>query len=432
MQMKCHIEYGKTGLDVELPERSLIAIAKPKILPGVADDTFSIAYSIKNPIQSNKLNEIITSPQDKVLIAVSDVTRPTPVAKILLPLLTELKRMRIQEKNITIIIANGLHRNATKAELDWLVGRPVLERVKVINHEAQKSSRLVNIGYTSYGTRLQVNDLVREVDIKICVDYCEPHFFAGFSGGRKTILPGIAGQDTILHIHRPELIDHPKVCNGVVKDNPLHHELVEAARMVGVDFIVNTVMNEHNETLRVASGDLEATHDTLIKTVLHSRSVEVPEKAEIVLTTNGGWPLDQNFYQSVKGLGVVTRLERPIIKEGGVIILTTRCEEGFGRHTTWIKRLGEAASPIEFIERLYASEYKPVVDDWQAQVLARILEKYEVIVISKGLREAEITSCHMTYAKSVEHALELAKIRVGRDAGIVVLPNGPAALPILP
>ncbi|MFX0194613.1 MAG: nickel-dependent lactate racemase [Candidatus Hodarchaeota archaeon] len=429
--MKCHLEYGKTGLNVDLPEHNLIAIAQPKNLAGVADEAFSIAYSIKNPIQTNPLHDIITSSQDKVLIAVSDVTRPTPVAKILLPLFAELKRMSIPDKNITIIIANGLHRNATEAELEWLIGKQIFERVKVINHEALKNSRLVEIGFTSYGTRLQVNDLVREADIKICVDYCEPHFFAGFSGGRKTILPGIAGKDTILQIHRPELIDHPKVCNGVVEDNPLHYELVEAARMVGVDFIVNTVMNEHNKILCVASGDLEAAHYSLIKTVLQTRSVEIPHKAEIVITTNGGWPLDQNFYQSIKGLGVVTRLERPIIKEGGVIILVTRCEEGFGRHTTWIKRLGEAASPIDFIEQLYASEYKPVVDDWQAQVLARILEKYEVIIISEGLRESEISSCHMTYAQSVEHALDLAKTRVGRDAGIVVLPNGPAVLPLL-
>ena len=202
--------------------------------------------------------------------------------------------------------------------------------------------------------------------------------------------------------------------------------------MVGIDFIVNTVLNEHNEILRVASGDLEAAHHTLIELALRNRTIEIPEQAEIVLTTNGGWPLDQNFYQSVKGLGVVTRLERPLIKEGGVIILVTRCEEGFGHHTTWVNRLSAASSPTEFLEQLYASNYEPVVDDWQAQVLARVLEKNEVIVVSEGLSETGITSLNMSYARSIEHALELAKTIVGRDAGIVVLPSGPAVLPLPP
>jgi len=428
--MKCHLEYGNTGLNVDLPDRNLIAIAHPKIMQGVADEVATINYSIKNPIQSDRLSTM-TSSQDKVLIAVSDITRPTPVAKVLPSLLEELNRGGIQDSNITIVIANGLHRNATEEELGWLIGNPVLDRINVVNHEAETSSQLFEIGYTSFGSLFEVSNLVREADLKICVDYCEPHFFAGFSGGRKTVIPGITGKNTILRIHRPELIDHPKVCNGVFMDNPLHQEMIEAARMVGVDFIVNTVMNDHNKILRVASGDLEAAHHALIQTVLQSRMTVIPEQADIVITTNGGWPLDQNFYQSVKGLGIVTRIERPILKEGGVIILATRCEEGFGRHTTWIERLGESKSPKHFIERLYASDYESVVDDWQAQVLARVLEKYEVIVVSEGLSEPEVTSCHMNCAQSVSHALELAKMQVGRDAGIVVLPSGPAVLPTL-
>ena len=198
--MKCHLEYGNTGLNVELPERNLIAIATPKIMQGVANEAATINYSIKNPIQSDRLSTM-TSSQDKVLIAVSDITRPTPVAKILPPLLEELYRGGIQDSNITIVIANGLHRNASSGELEWLIGTPVLDRVNVVNHEAESSSHLFEIGYTSFGTLFEVNKLVQEVDFKICVDYCEPHLFAGFSGGRKTVIPGITGKNTILQIH---------------------------------------------------------------------------------------------------------------------------------------------------------------------------------------------------------------------------------------
>ncbi len=348
--MKCHLEYGKFGLDVELPERNLLAIAKPRSFPGLTDESFAIDQSIKNPIQSDRLCDMPTSPQTKVVIAVSDITRPTPVSQILPHLLVELKQGNVQEHNITIIIANGLHRNATDTELQWLIGNPILERIKVVNHNAQNHSQLVDIGYTSYGTRLQVNNYVHAADLLLCIDYCEPHFFAGFSGGRKTILPGISGKESILHIHRPALIDHSNVVNGVIEDNPLHLELIEAARMVGVDFIVNTVLSDHKHIIKVASGDLEATHNSLIDVARQSRTIEIPEQADIVLTTNGGWPLDQNFYQSVKGLGIVTRLKQPIIRDHGVIILVTKCEEGFGSHKTWINRLKESKTPSTFIE----------------------------------------------------------------------------------
>ncbi len=429
--MKCHLEYGKFGLDVELPERNLLTIAKPRSFPGLTDESFAIDHSIKNPIQSDRLCDMPTSPQTKVVIAVSDITRPTPVSHILPHLLIELKQGNVQEQNITIIIANGLHRNATDTELQWLIGSPILERIKVVNHNAQNQSQLIDIGYTSYGTQLQVNNYVHTADLLICIDYCEPHFFAGFSGGRKTILPGISGKDSILNIHRPALIDHPNVVNGVIDDNPLHLELIEAARMVGVDFIVNTVLNDHKHIINVASGDLEAAHNELIDVARQSRTIEIPEQADIILTTNGGWPLDQNFYQSVKGLGIVTRIKKPIIQDHGVIILVTRCDEGFGRHKTWIDRLKESKTPSAFIEQLYATNYKQFVDDWQAQVLARILERYDVIVVSEGLTENDINSCYMSSAKSVEKALELAYERVGRDSRLVVLPSGPAVLPTL-
>ncbi|MGV9172556.1 MAG: nickel-dependent lactate racemase [Promethearchaeia archaeon] len=421
-------DYGREGLNIPLDPKWKYEILRPEELAPLKDPISAIRKSINHPLNSKPLKEIIgeTKNQKKICIVVSDATRPVPTQIILKGLMEELLKYGVKYKQISILVATGLHRPSRKEELSRIIGEELLSKVEVIDHVATDKSMLKSLGISSDNTPISINKVYYESDVKIITGYVEPHFFAGFSGGRKSIVPGIAGKQTILANHSAINIDSPYARFGIYKKNPIHKNATKIVRKVGVDFTVNVCINEKHQISKVLCGDWEKVHESLVDYQLEHVFQKIEQPYDIVVCGNGGYPLDLNLYQAVKSMAI----GEMAVKKGGTIISINQLSDGIGVGQENFKNLlFSGINPQKLYSKITDGEIK-LPDQWEIQILARILMKAEIYIISQ-LQKKEIGNIGLKYAPTVEKAIEKSLSRHGKDARILFLPNGPLILPLL-
>jgi len=301
--VRVKLAYGKEGLWVELPDEN-VTVVEPRFVPGLPDEREAIRKALRDPMGTPPLRELVRS-TDTVAIAFSDITRPMPNDRVLPLLLEELSH--VPRKNIVLINALGTHRRNTEEELVKMLGREIVEGYRIVQHDAQDKNGLVHLGESSFGHEIWINRIYMEASVRILTGLIEPHLFAGFSGGPKAVLPGLAGEVTILGNHGAEMVGHPKATWGITKGNPLWEEMWEVAQKTEPAFLLNVTVNKHRQITGVFAGDLDQAHQKGTKFARESAMVGVPAPFDIVVTTNSGYPLDLNLYQAVTSSLASTR-----------------------------------------------------------------------------------------------------------------------------
>ncbi|TYC83910.1 nickel-dependent lactate racemase [Acetobacterium wieringae] len=421
--MEIKIPYGKEKQALVLDEACLNGVLLSQIEDYHPEQTESelVAAAIANPEGSDKLCQLAVGKQ-KIVIIASDHTRPVP-SKIIMPQMLKEIRRGNPDAEITILIATGFHRLTTREELVAKFGETIVDQERIVVHDSGDDSSLVEIGTLPSGGALIINKLAAEADLLVSEGFIEPHFFAGFSGGRKSVLPGIASRVSVLANHCGEFIDHPKARTGVIEGNPLHIDMLYAARTAKLAFVVNVVINSEKEVIYAVAGDCDAAH-IKGRTFLEKLCKVKATPSDIVITSNGGYPLDQNIYQAVKGMTAA----EAAVKPGGVIIMLAKSNDGHGGAAFFNTFRDE-----KNLERMLAGfvstpRNETIPDQWEAQILARILLKAKVIYISAAPDEM-IKEFQMTPAKDVNAALAMARAYLNNEAATVtVIPDGVAVI----
>lgn len=420
------IPYGRIYVNLNLPDENVLAVLSPVELKGVVDGVRAVRDALENPLGSALLSRMAAGKR-RACIVVSDYTRATPNKLLLPPIIESLRKAGLKMDEVKILVAYGLHKPASKEEIKEFLGGEIVEEIDVVNHDAEDESNLTYLGETSFGTKVSVNRLIDESDLIILTGLIEPHFFAGYSGGRKSILPGVAGKEAIFNNHSFRMIMHPLSRYGVLNGNPIHEDMVEAAKMVkAAKYLVNVVIDKEHRVVRAFAGDLFEAHLEGVKFLDKYVKIRAPSRADIVITSNGGYPLDRDLYQAVKGMAT----GEIIVRKGGVIVVFAECVDGVGRgHEEFYRLMVEARTPEEVLERIRREE--PIKDQWEAQILARILRDARVILMTKNIKHSVIEEMHMIPASNPEEAIEEAYRIAGRDSKVIVVPEGPYTIPVI-
>jgi len=420
--MLVKLAYGDSGLEVNFPDY-ITDVVEPEYVPGLPDEPAAIQTALRNPIGVKPLRQLI-SPNQKVAISICDITRPSPTDIVLPYILKELSH--IPAENISILVATGTHRSNTETELIDMIGENIVKNYKIVNHDCFDRTTLNLAGETSDGTSIWLNKVWIESDVRITCGFVEPHFFAGFSGGPKMVAPGLAGFDTIMALHNAERIGSPKAVWGITHGNPVHDTVREISKITGVNFSVDVTINKNREITSVFAGDLFEVHNAACETSKRIVMKPVEHEYDIVVTTNSGYPLDQNLYQTVKGLSAAAQ----IVKKGGTIICASECRDGLPSHGEYSKILSESNSMTKLLESINHSKTTRH-DQWQVQVQAKIQMRAEVLIKSDYLTDTEIRAAHFNPISNIEDALETSMVKHGKTARICVLPEGPQTVPYL-
>lgn len=411
--------YGQTQMNYEFNEKELIGVLTSSIEEYTPEFEGSelVRQALQSPIASERLSELSRGKQ-KVVIIASDHTRPVP-SKIIIPQMLSEIRKGNPNADITILIATGCHRETTKQELINKFGEEIVENEKIYIHDCDEKEKLVNIGVLPSGGQCEINKIALDADLLVAEGFIEPHFFAGFSGGRKSVLPGIAGRATVLANHCSEFIAHKNARTGILKDNPIHEDMLWAAKKAKLTFIVNVVLNSEKQPIFAVAGDLEQAHKKGVDFISSLCAVKATP-ADIVITTNGGYPLDQNVYQAVKGMTAA----EATVKEGGVIIMLAQSNDGTGGDHFYHQLADEPDINKTMSTFLSRSRNQTVPDQWQTQILLRIMMKAKIIYVS-DLSPDIVEKMHMIAAKSLNEAVDLAKKLLAKeDATITAIPDG--------
>ena len=414
--MQVELAYGRGILPVELPDDTRVIL--PRHHDALPDEKQSFLESLANPISSSPLRERI-KPSDEVCILFTDNTRATPNHRIIPWLLEHLADH--PRENIFLLNQLGTHRANTREELAEMLTPEILDQYEVLNHDCHDEANLVQIGETRDGTPALLNRRAHEADLRIVTGFIEPHFFAGFSGGPKGLVPGVAGLRTVMSNHGSAHISDPNATFGITHGNPLWEELLRLAKLAGPSFLINVTLNEDRELTNVFSGDLEEAHRQGCQSVKASAMQQVDEPFDVVITTNSGYPLDRNLYQGVKGMSAAAR----IVKNGGVIILACECLDGVPADSPFDQLLREADSPEEILT-LLANANTPRAEQWQAQIQALIQRKARILVHS-DLPEETLRACHLQSCPDISQAVANEM----NSARVAVLPQGPLTIPYL-
>ena len=396
----------------------LCAVLEPSINEYApdADGAELVRRAMAAPIGSQKLSELARG-KKKVVIIASDHTRPVPSKLIIPPMLAQI-RAGSPDAEITILIATGCHRGTTKDELIAKFGEEIVKTEKIHIHDCDDRDMLVNIGTLPSGGQCEINRLAYEADLLVSEGFIEPHFFAGFSGGRKSVLPGVAGRKTVLANHCSEFIDHPRARTGILEGNPIHADMLWAAKTAKLAYIVNVVLDSEKNVIYAVAGEPEAAHKQgtdFLFSLCGAKAVE----SDIVITTNGGYPLDQNVYQAVKGMTAA----EATVRKGGVIIMLARSGDGIGGDHFYHHLADEPDIDKTMREFLSRGRDETVPDQWQTQILLRILGHARVIYVSE-MPDDVVEKMHMIPAHSLAQAMEKAKGMVGEGAKIAAIPDG--------
>jgi nickel-dependent lactate racemase len=417
--MKISVPYGETAISCQISEARVKGVLRSRAhgyRPG-APEAELVREALRGPVGSPLLRELARK-KKRVVIITSDHTRPVPSAVTMPPLLEEI-RAGSPDAEITILVATGMHRGMTKDEISARFGAKISSEERIVAHDCRDEANLVFLGTLPSGGELTVNRLAVDCDLLIAEGFIEPHFFAGFSGGRKAVLPGIAGYPTVLANHCAEFIAHDRARTGALDGNPIHRDMVFAAKTAGLAFILNVVLNADKKVIAAFAGDADAAHRKgcdFLRTLAGVKAVP----ADIVITGNGGYPLDQNLYQAVK---CMTAAEASI-GPGGVIIAASECRDGHGGEAFY-NAFRDARSPEQVMKAILArGRGETLPDQWQIQIYARILMKHKVIMVA-SVQPEMIRRLEMIPAPSLDAALAAAEDVLGkRDASVTVIPDG--------
>ncbi|HVJ48966.1 nickel-dependent lactate racemase [Desulfitobacterium sp.] len=416
--MKVTLAYGRNGLSVNVPSYS--TVIEPTHLEPIENDHEAVLRALRNPRGTKPLRELVKS-SDRVVIVISDITRPTPNQKLVPWILEELTHVPLE--NVTIINGLGTHRDQTREELCEMLGETIVDTVRIINHHCQEKSELTHLGTSSFGCEVYLNKEYVEADFRIVTGFIEPHFFAGFSGGPKGIMPGIAGIETILTFHNAKMIGHPLATWGILDNNPLQEMTREINTFCKPDFLLNVALNGEKEITQVFAGELAEAHGIGCSFVKQHAMHKCDQRYDVVITTNAGYPLDQNLYQAVKGMDAA----RMIVRQGGTIICAAECSDGMPAHGNFIKILEMRESPKKILEMIEDPSFQ-MFDQWEAQRLAMIQEWADVYLYST-LPDESAQIAKITPTKDIEQTLSELKGKYGSEMSIAVLPLGPLTIP---
>ncbi len=419
--MQVDLAYGRTGLRVTLPDDG-VDVVEPVDRPGAPDSAAALREALRNPLGTAPLHRLADA-TDTVAIVFCDITRPAPNHLMIPAILAELAH--VPRENIVLINATGMHRPNTQAELSEMLGRDIVANYRIVNHDSTDKSQLRFLGETASGGPVWINTHYLDASVKILTGFIEPHFFAGFSGGAKLILPGIAGADSVMHNHNAAMIGHPNATWGHLDGNPIHSEQREAAAYCPPDLSLNVTINKAKEITGVFAGEMLEAHAAGCDFARRSVMRPVAEPYDIVVTTNSGYPLDLNLYQAVKGMSAAYQ----VVKDGGAIVIAAECSEGIG-HGHFENLLRERATPTALLELINSPGFSQF-DQWEAQILAQILLKAEVHLFAETLSDQAMRDAHIIPCRSVEATVNALRERYGAEARICVLPMGPLTIPYI-
>lgn len=424
--MQIPLRYGRSGLDVTLPDDVNATVLHLNSLAPLPDESGAICAALENPIGTAPLRELARGHRSACIL-ICDVTRPVPNEKILTPMLERLEEAGLSRDNITILNATGLHRPNVGAELEEMIGARIAREYRVVNHVAKNDGEMKSLGEIEFmpgrSANVALNRNYLDADLKITTGLIEPHFMAGYSGGRKVICPGIASARTITQFHAPPMIGDPNARAGNLRENPIHAMSLAVASQAGCDFICNVTLSEARQITGVFAGEMTAAHAAGIARVDEQAKVSVVP-APIVITTSAGYPLDTTFYQSVKGM--VGAL--PALEKGGTLIIAASLSEGIGG-PEFTEMCFSLQSVAEFVDRIYSSPVE--VDQWQLQELMIALKHAgEIMIVGEGVSAENLGKFLLSPLPSVGAALEVARARHGREARVVVIPEGPYVTPV--
>jgi len=418
--MNVSLAYGRGRLTVAVPDDAVVIT--PVELAGLPDERAAFDAAVRAPIGTAPLREW-AKPTDTVAIVIADITRPSPSERLVPWILAELAH--VPRENFVIINGPGSHRANTRAELIHMLGADIVETVRIVNHNAFDDATLTQLGRTSYGGDIWINNDYLQADVRIVTGFIEPHFFAGFSGGPKGIVPGVAGIKTIMHLHNAQMIGHPKSTWALLNGNPIQGEIREAVAMAPPHFMVNVALNTQRDITGIWAGHYIEAHEVGCRVVaeLATRAVETP--FDLVISTNSGYPLDQNLYQTGKGMSAAARIVRP----GGAIITVSECSDGLPEHGNFKQLLQMRQTPQELLDMIEAPGFE-LYDQWEAQSQAIVQRKADVYLYSS--LDPETTRAAMLIPiADIEATLATLLDRYGPGARVAVLPEGPQTVPYL-
>ncbi len=408
--MRVRLEYGRTGLEAELPDANVIAELHYRPAAPLADPAAAVRECLAHPIGTAPLSQLAAGRRNACVV-ICDVTRPVPNAVLLPPILETLESAGIPRRAILILVATGMHRPNEGEELVEMVGPFVAQNYRIENHHGRRREEHAYLGKSPRGLPVWIDARYVAAELKITTGLIEPHFMAGFSGGRKLICPGLAGLDTVREWHGPDFLEHPNARNGCLAGNPVHEENTAIARMAGCDFIVNVVIDARREILRVVAGDMVEAFEEGVRFARGPVTAAIAEPADIVVTSSAGYPLDATFYQAVKGMVAAM----PAVKPGGTIILAARLSEGAG--SPEFQRIFDENPTLEGF-----------MDQWQIEELAKAKRHARIKVVTEGLPPETLRRFYVEPAASVEAAVAECLAEYGPDATIAVIPKGPYVL----
>jgi len=421
--MDTKLAYGRDGLNVTLPET--VDVLTPRFLPGLPDETEALREALRAPIGSAPLAKLV-KPGDRVVVVHTDITRATPNDRILPVLLDELERAGIARENITLINGLGTHRPESESELRGMLGDRIVDRYCCLQHDCHDETNLVSLGETSLGHPVRINRSYLEADVRILTGFIEPHFFAGFSGGPKAVIPSLSGAESVFTNHGLEMIAHPRATWGILEGNPIWEEMREVALRTHPTFLLNVSLNVERAITGTFAGDMLSAFLKGCAFVKENAMRAVDEPYDIVITTNSGYPLDQNLYQSVKGMSAANQ----IVRQGGSIVIAAACEDGLPNHGRYAALLAEAGSPQGVIDMISKPGFC-AQDQWQVQIQAQIQRHADVHVYSDGLTDEQIERALFIPCRNVEQTISQLMEKYGPEARICIIPEGPQVIPYL-
>ena len=418
---KIHLQYGTQGLslDIDAPNVTLV---EPKFIPGLPDEHAAFQDAVRHPIGTAAIRDLVKA-TDKVAVVIPDITRPLPSDRLLPWLFQELSH--VPAANFTIINGTGSHRGNTPAELEKMVGPEVVKKYKIVNHTAHDEKTLLLAGKTIDGRTVSMTKEYVQADKRIVMGFIEPHFMAGFSGGYKGIFPAIADIEAITHYHRAAVIADPKSTWGVLEGNPTQEQIRRNGALLPLHFCINVTLNNKRQITGYYVGNALEAHRHGCAYAKETAMVACEKEFPVVVTTNGGYPLDQNLYQTVKGMSAAAQ----IIAQDGYILTAARCNDGFPSHGNFKKLLFEHGTPKAILDTVLAPGFS-MFDQWEAQMLAMILVRARAGLYSE-ISDDEIRRAHVEPVKDVSARLEAELKKIGKDAPVAVLPEGPMTIPYL-
>jgi lactate racemase len=421
--VRVRLAYGVTGVDIDV-DPAVTTVVEPEHRRGAADPLAVLRAALRHPVAGPPLRDRVR-PGQSVAISVCDGTRPQPRHLMIPMILDELDGI-IRREDIVILVATGTHRGNDDGELRQMLGGEVVDQIRVVNHDARDRAQLAFAGVFGQGVPVWLNRAWLAADVRITTGFVEPHFFAGYSGGPKLVAPGLAGLETVLVLHDAARIGDPRATWGVTEGNPVHDDVRAIAAGTGVTFAFDVVLNKAKEIVAAFGGDLPAMHAAACAAARSAAMRPVAGPFDVVVTTNSGFPLDQNLYQSVKGMSAAHQITRP----GGLIVCAAECRDGFPDHGSYRQVLASASSPQALLDDIRARD-QTVPDQWQVQIQAQIQAAHRVVMHTSYLSDADLAAAHLEQTPDISATVADALAAAGPGARLCVLPEGPQTIPYL-